>query len=156
TRRSSDLAVCSAIVLVVAGSLFPAVPHGVKQPGAGRLKRGQLSPGHGYSGFYGATILVNMAMYVPFAHLPEAAQASGVAPRQSALLLGLLGAASVVSRLLIGVLGTRFDEWRLYRFCILCGAVGFVCWARAGSFGVGLLCARWGGFACGRVLGRRA
>jgi MFS family permease len=142
-------AVVSVVVLVIAGLLFPAPPRATAQAGRMDADRRGASPGGRYPRFYLATIIVNLAMYVPFAHLPAAAQAGGISSDQSAQVLGLLGLTSVASRLLIGAMGARFDEWRLYRLCIVCVAASFVLWGLAGSFAVYLFYAMVGGFGYG-------
>lgn len=142
-------AVVSAVVLILSGLLFPA-PARVAAPAISEAGHaGAISPGDRYPRFYVATILVNLAMYVPFAQLPVAAQDSGIPAEQSAQVLGLLGITSVASRILIGAMGARFDEWLLYRLCIACVAVSFVLWSLAGSFGVYLFYAMVGGFGYG-------
>src|SRR5699024_9612388 len=108
-------ALIGAVSLIVSGLLFPNPPRTLNRDGRRTARANSRSPGARYSRFYLATILINLAMYVPFAHLPEAAQASGVPAEQSARILGLLGIASVASRLLLGAMGARFDEWLLYR-----------------------------------------
>lgn len=142
-------AVVSAVVLILSGLLFPAPVRAAAPARSDADHAGAISPGGRYPRFYLATILVNLAMYVPFAHLPTAAQDSGIPAEQSAQVLGLLGIASVASRVLIGALGARFDEWLLYRLCIACVAVSFVLWSLAGSFSVYLLYAMVGGFGYG-------
>lgn len=142
-------AVVSAVVLILSGLLFPAPVRAAAPARSEADHAGAISPGGRYPRFYLATILVNLAMYVPFAHLPAAAQDSGIPAEQSAQVLGLLGIASVASRVLIGALGARFDEWLLYRLCIACVAVSFVLWSLAGSFSVYLLYAMVGGFGYG-------
>lgn len=142
-------AVISITALIISGLLFPAPPCAIEQTNPTAARAHGVSPGSGYPRFYLATILVNLAMYVPFAHLPEAAQTNGISSEQAAQVLGLLGVTSVASRLLIGALGARFDEWRLYRLCIACVAASFVLWSLAGSFTVYLVYGMVGGFGYG-------
>lgn len=142
-------AAVGAALLLLCGLSFPAPPRAAEHTIRALSQASRVSPGGGYPRFYLATVLVNLAMYVPFAHLPEAAQASGIAPARSAQVLGLLGITSVAGRLLVGALGARLDEWLLYRLCISCVAAGFVLWGLAGSFIVYLTYAIVGGFGYG-------
>lgn len=142
-------ALISAVLLIASGLLFPTPPRAVKQESRGAAHANGIWPGGRYPYFYLATILINLAMYVPFAHLPAAAQASGISAEQSARILGLLGVASVASRLLLGAMGARFDEWRLYRLCIVCVVASFVLWALAGSLNAYVVYAVVGGFGYG-------
>lgn len=142
-------AVGSAVVLILSGLFFPT-PARAAAPARSEADRASaISPGGRYPLFYLATILVNLAMYVPFAHLPAAAQDNGIPTGQSAEVLGLLGITSVASRILIGAMGARLDEWLLYRLCIVCVAMSFVIWGLANSFGIYLLYAIVGGFGYG-------
>lgn len=81
-----------------------------------------------YRRLYTAQVLLALALFIPFALLPSYAQSSGVAPIAAAGLLGLLGLASVVGRLLLGVLARRFGVVTSYRSCYLLIGGSFALW----------------------------
>ena len=57
----------------------------------------------------------------------------GIGAVQAALLVGLLGASSVLSRVGFGSLVRRLGSFRLYRACLAIHAVAFSVWLFAGS-----------------------
>lgn len=123
-------AVAGAAVMVTAGLLFPRPPspHGMAHEG-GRLFSRQ------YVHLYLATLLLNLVLYVPFVHLPVAAAAAGIPRLQAAGLVAVLGIASVAGRLAMGVIGDRYDQLALYKFCYLVVSLSFFVWAFADSYG---------------------
>jgi MFS family permease len=58
---------------------------------------------------------------------------------QAAVLVGVLGGASVLSRVGFGSLVRRFGSFRLYRACYAIHGISFVVWLVAGSSYVALL-----------------
>jgi MFS family permease len=86
-----------------------------------------------YRLLYAAQVLLALALFIPFALLPAYAQSSGVAPLAAAGLVGLLGLASVVGRLLLGVVARRFGVLASYRGCYLLIGGSFVLWLVPGG-----------------------
>ena len=74
-----------------------------------------------------------LALFVPFVFLGQYAGDRGVGPVAAAVLVGLLGGASVVARIGFGTAVRRFGSVRLYRACFLLLALGFAVWSTAGS-----------------------
>jgi MFS family permease len=50
-----------------------------------------------------------------------------------ALLIGIIGATSVVGRLALGAIAAKVDLMRLYRFCVAALGASYVIWMVAGS-----------------------
>jgi predicted MFS family arabinose efflux permease len=65
-----------------------------------------------YLRLYAAGLLLSVALFVPFVHLPSYAQADGVGPVAAAALVGVIGAASVAGRLALGALAARAGTLR--------------------------------------------
>jgi MFS family permease len=67
------------------------------------------------------------------------AKERGIDAVQAAVLVGVLGGASVLSRVGFGSLVRRYGSFRLYRACYAIHAVSFVVWLVAGGSYVALL-----------------
>lgn len=74
-----------------------------------------------------------LALFVPFVFVGQYAKDQGIDAVQAAVLVGVLGAASVVSRVGFGSLVMRLGSFRLYRACLAIHAIAFVIWLVAGS-----------------------
>jgi MFS family permease len=81
-----------------------------------------------YRLMYLSQVLVSVAIFTPFAHLPAFAESSGVAPVTAAGLVGIVGAASVVGRLALGSVADRFGLFATYRGCFVAIGTSFVLW----------------------------
>ena len=104
-----------------------------------------------YAVLYGAGLLLSVALFVPFVHLPAYAESRGTGAVAAAALVGVIGAASIVGRLALGVLAARAGTLRIYQACFLLMAGSFALWlgdpsyARLVLFAV-LLGVGYGGF----------
>jgi len=74
-----------------------------------------------------------LALFVPFVFVGQYAKERGVGPVAAAVLVGVLGGASVLARVGFGTAVRRFGSVRLYRLCFLLLAASFVVWFVAGS-----------------------
>jgi MFS family permease len=86
-----------------------------------------------YRRLYVAMMLLSLALFVPFVHLPGYAQARGVSPGLAAVLIGAIGTASVVGRLALGVIADRRGLLRTYQGCFAVMALSFAIWMLAGD-----------------------
>lgn len=124
-------AIAGLVLLLVAATLFPAPPESTSaQEDSAQSRWG----GRRYAQLYLGTLLLNVALYVPFVHLPPAAQEAGVRPVAAAGLVGVVGISSVVGRLLIGGVGDRVRLLALYKGCFLLIALSFILWTLAGGY----------------------
>lgn len=80
-----------------------------------------------------------LALFVPFVFVGQYAKERGVGSVAAAVLVGVLGGASVVARVGFGTAVSRFGSARLFRACYLVLAAGFCLWFIAGSSYVALL-----------------
>jgi MFS family permease len=80
-----------------------------------------------------SALFLGLALFVPFVFVGQYAKEHGVGSVQAAVLVGLLGGASVVSRIGFGSLVRRFGAFRLYRGCFVIHTVSFVLWFVAGA-----------------------
>ena len=80
-----------------------------------------------------------LALFVPFVFVGQYAKEQGVESVQAAVLVGVLGGASVVARIGFGSLVRRFGSFTLYRLSFVLLAVSFLLWLVAGSSYIVLL-----------------
>lgn len=117
----------AGIVLVLIGLLFPKPPmHHANPADDMSHPNGRL-----FARLYGATVLLNVVLYVPFVLLPQSATNSGIKSIDAASLVGVVGLTSVAGRLAIGALGNRYDTMTIYRVCCGLIAASYVVWALA-------------------------
>lgn len=81
-----------------------------------------------YRLMYLAQVLVSVAVFTPFAHLPALAEDRGAGAVEAAGLVGFVGAASVVGRLALGPVADRWGLFRTYRSCFLAIGTSFALW----------------------------
>jgi len=82
---------------------------------------------------YGALILGGPGFYAPLAFYNDHAVSEGISSQAAALLVGVVGASSVVARLVISALGDRFIPMRQYRLGQLLLLGCLLVWFSAGN-----------------------
>ena len=78
-------------------------------------------------------VLVSVALFVPFVHLPAYAEERGVDPVAAAGLIGAIGVASVAGRLALGALAGGAGLLRVFQGCFAAMGLSFALWAVAGG-----------------------
>ncbi len=86
----------------------------------------------GYRRLYLSTVLVSLALFVPFVHLPSYAEERGVDPVPAAGLIGAIGIASVAGRLALGAIAGA-GILRAYQGCFAAMGLSFAIWWAAGD-----------------------
>lgn len=86
-----------------------------------------------YRLMYASQVLLSVAIFTPFAHLPAYAEQSGADAVDAAALVGVIGAASVVGRLGLGWVADRWGLFVTYRACFLAIGASFVAWLWPGA-----------------------
>ena len=81
-----------------------------------------------YVRLYVAALLLSIALFVPFVHLPAYAEGQGTGKVAAAALVGVIGAASVVGRLALGAAAARLGVLRTYQACFVVMAASFALW----------------------------
>jgi MFS family permease len=87
-----------------------------------------------YVRLYLAGLLLSVALFVPFVHLPSYAEGDGVGAVPAAALVGVIGAASVVGRLALGAVAMRTGALRTYQACYAMMATSFALWLGAPGY----------------------
>jgi len=128
------LAIVGALVLVACAALMqrapttagPAPSRIAQAWGSAVFRRLQLS-----------ALCSGLALFVPFVFVGQYAKEQGVGSVASAVLVGILGGASVLARIGFGPAVSRFGSVRLYRASFVLIAISFVIWFIAGgSYGL--------------------
>lgn len=112
---------CAALVRSQASSAHDSAPMGESTRSAD------------YRVMYASQVLLSVAIFTPFAHLPAYAEANGLGPVPAAGLVGIIGAASVVGRLALGPVADRWGLFRTYRACFVAIGTSFALWLWPGA-----------------------
>jgi MFS family permease len=86
-----------------------------------------------FRALYGSALLMSLTLFVPFVFLADYAEGEGIAAGAAALLVGVIGGASIVGRLGLGTLAPRLGLVRIYQGCFAVMASSFVIWLLAGG-----------------------
>ena len=114
----------------LAAAAPPPLPAG---PGPS-LREAIRDPGYGF--MYASGFLMSIALFVPFVHLPPYAEEHGIDPVAAAGLVGVIGAASIAGRLLLGAVAGRTGLVRTYQACFLTMGASFALWLAGEGYGV--------------------
>jgi MFS family permease len=125
------LAVVGVAVLLVCAALVRPAPVHVDAPSVPLRPRLRSGP---YVRLYLAGLLLSVALFVPFVHLPAYAVARGTDPVAAAALVGVIGAASVVGRLALGGAAARLGVLTTYQGCFVLMAASFAVWLVAPGY----------------------
>lgn len=113
-----------------------AVPHGPSSTttAAQGMTRPQALCSARFWWYFASIFLASIGLFVALVHITPQARALGVAPTQSALLIGLIGVGNVLGRLLLGGLGDRLGAQRVLLWLTLGLALLSLLWLSAGAF----------------------
>jgi MFS family permease len=82
---------------------------------------------------YLSMVLASLALFVPFVFIKSYATDRGIDAGLAATLVGIIGAASIIGRLGLGALGSRFGPVRLMQMSLATMATSYTLWLVAGS-----------------------
>jgi MFS family permease len=83
---------------------------------------------------YLSSVIMSMALFVPFVYLPSFAHDRGATEVASAALVSVIGGASVAGRMGLGTLADRAGVVRLYQASILVLTLSYGIWLVANSY----------------------
>ena len=83
---------------------------------------------------YLSSVIMSMALFVPFVYLPSFAHDHGASEVASAALVSVIGGASVAGRMGLGTLADRAGVVRLYQASILVLTLSYGIWLIADSY----------------------
>lgn len=121
-------------VVLVASALLIAAPPGDAVGGRRRTSAAIRTPAYGW--LYLSNLLLCLVLFVPFVHLPTFAEDAGVGATAAAGLVGVVGAASIIGRIVLGGIADRAGPLRGYRLSFLLIGTSFVLWWVGGDFWV--------------------
>jgi MFS family permease len=98
---------------------------------------------------YVSGLLVSLALFMVFIFLAPFAEEQGAGKVAAAALVGVVGAASIAGRLLLGGMADRLGSVRTYKACFLVIAVSYLLWLATSSYPVLLVFAVIFGVAYG-------
>lgn len=121
------VACTAALLACAAGTKGPRLhsPHAAPASESTRTRDYRL--------MYASQVLLSVAIFTPFAHLPAYAEESGADAVDAAALVGVIGAASVLGRLGLGWVADRWGLFRTYRACFLAIGASFLAWLWPGA-----------------------
>jgi MFS family permease len=121
----------SSLVLTAAVAARPpnAVPAG--RPSLARLR--ECAARGPFLQLYIGGLLLSSSLYVPFVFLVRYAKDHGTTSGTAALLLSVLGASNIFSRLVTTGLAGRLGAVRMFMACFCLLPFGFLLWLAAGS-----------------------
>ncbi len=123
-------------VLAMALATLGTVRAPSKGPG-GRVDLRAVTRQRPFVVLYLGSLALSLALFVPFVFIKSYATERGVEAGRAALLVGLIGAASIVGRLGLGALGARLGPTRLLQGSFATMAVSYLIWmASDGRYGL--------------------
>ena len=127
------LAVICATALVVAAAVA-ARPPNHRSAGRPSLRRIRAAAAGGpFLQAYLGGFLMTASLFVPFVFLVRYATDHGIARRDAVVLLSVLGASNIISRLATTAVAGRFGALRVYTACFAALPFGLALWFFAGS-----------------------
>jgi len=124
------LAVCGTAILLVC-CVFVRSPPGAA--GGQPARFGDAWRSAVFRRLQVSALCSGLALFVPFVFVGQYAKERGVGSVAAAVLVGVLGGASVLARIGFGTAVRRFGSVRLYRGCFVLLAASFLVWFAAGS-----------------------
>ncbi|MCP4085839.1 MAG: MFS transporter [Actinomycetia bacterium] len=124
------LAVVALVGLLISAFLVDRAPlmAGQEPPDLRRLYRSSI-----FRWMYSGTVLMSLALFVPFLFVVPYAEDHGMSGPTAATLLTWLGCGSLLGRLLLGPVATKLGILRLYQLCLLLIGASYGIWLFAGS-----------------------
>lgn len=133
-RRAYEVLAVICVTALLATAAVAARPLNRRPAGRPSLRRLREAAAHGpFLQAYAGGFLLSASLFVPFVFLVRYATDHGIAKRDAALLLSILGASNIVSRLLTTAVASRTGAVRPYLLCFVSLPVGLGLWLAAGS-----------------------
>ena len=123
------LAIVTLVLLALAalGAARPPVPAAEALP-----VRDTIAGRSDFRRLYASVLFISVALFTPFVFLADYVATTGT-DGSAAILLGLIGMASIAGRLGLGAIAARLDVLGLYRLSLSVLAASFVLWIIAGT-----------------------
>ena len=129
------LAVVALVLISVAVALISRAPVPPPPPARDHMSRVARTPA--FQWFFLSSLLFSVSLFTAFAFVVEFAGDDGVSDGAAALLVGIIGASSVVGRVGMAPLIARLGSVRMMQVCLAFQPVAFAVWLVAGgSYGL--------------------
>ena len=125
------LAVIDVVVLTACGLVVLRPPIAAAPPALAWMQT--VAATDAFQRLFVTTLLFSIGLYVAFGLAVDFSTADGIDPERAALLVGLIGAASVLGRLGLTAVAGRVASVRLLQYCLGAQPVAFTIWLVAGS-----------------------
>ncbi len=158
--RSAYLTLAAIGAVAVAGSLIAVwitveateTPPATPPPGDGRSSKYSFVRLPSFRPLFLSSVLMSIGLFVAFAFVIPFAKDDGVGASAASRLVAIIGLSSIVGRLALTNLASRFGAIRVYQFALLVQPLAYTVWLVAGgnypllvSFAV-ILGVAYGGF----------
>ena len=125
------LAVVDLVLLVVAGLVIARPPIPPAPPALARMRA--VAQVTAFRRLFVTGLLFSVSLFIAFGFIVDFATSEGVSSSRAALLVGIVGAASVVGRLGLTAMSGRVAAVRLLQGCLAAQPVAFGLWLAAGG-----------------------
>jgi MFS family permease len=119
------LGISGTTLLLIAslGAFRPPVP-----VGSSRVDLRLIVRNRSFLSLYAASLMASMALFVPFVFIKSYATERGIDSGLAATLVGIIGASSIIGRLGIGALGTRWSTTTLMQSSFAVMTLSYLLW----------------------------
>lgn len=127
------------VIYAIAGAVLLLAAAAMAKPGPAAVHPGKLPSwselfgSHAFRVLYTAILFGSLGLFVPFVFIATYAEERGSAEVWAAVLISLIGGASVVARLGLGALADRVGALRLFRLSFAIMAASHLIWLTAGD-----------------------
>jgi MFS family permease len=125
------LGVLAFVVLMIASFLVERPPVPPPAPGDQLLRAAASTPA--FRLLFVSGLFMSIALFSAFAFIVPFAEDHGISSGAAALLLSMVGAASVAGRVAMSGLTRRLGPLRLYQLCLAVQPVAYLVWLGAGG-----------------------
>jgi MFS family permease len=125
------LAVLDLVLLCAAGLVVARAPIPTAPPALAHMRAVAVLPA--FRRLFLTGLLFSVSLFIAFGFVVDFATEDGVSSSRAALLVGIIGAASVVGRLGLTALSGRWPAVRLLQGCLAVQPVAFMVWLSAGD-----------------------
>ena len=101
---------------------------------------------------YASGVVSILGLFMPYTHLPKYAQLHGTSTGASILILSIMGLASAVGRVIIGLAADAYGRLVMLMVCMSVGGASTLCWMACVTFPTMMLYAVVYGFFAGGVI----
>jgi MFS family permease len=113
----------SLLLIASLGAFRPPIP-----VGSSRVDLRLIIRNRSFLSLYAASLMASMALFVPFVFIKSYATERGIDSGLAATLVGIIGASSIIGRLGIGALGTRWSTTTLMQSSFAVMTLSYLLW----------------------------